>query len=191
MTDTASQIQIPDKSVWGPQFWGVMKTAAAGIGPSPPPELQEETKKFYYSLMWMLPCPECREHYAALWDERPIDPYLVSNARLLEWVSDIQSEVTKFIRKQEALKAAKSKLLGSTLVVEDSVVKSLPRSLRTSSQPSQPLQTAQRSSFYTPQKTRGVSGTPAALTEATTKKQSRALERLQRSAKYYNRGCSC
>lgn len=166
---------LPPKKEWGPQFWNVMTTVAIGMGKSPPPQLQQEIKQFYYSLMHALPCPECREHYAGLWKRFPIDAFLVSDKALVEWVKFIQKQVNQVLLKKAASEEVQTQ------------VPQVQRSLQKQKQSAQPRRlTAQERHIA-----QNSSGTPAAYATATSKAHLTALQRLQQSAKYYVRPCSC
>lgn len=207
----SGSLLLPPKSEWGPQFWSVMRTAAIGMGPSPPLDLQNEIKRFYESLMWVLPCPECREHYAFLWDQYPIENYLESNQKLLDWVFIIQNNVTEFIKQQELKKQQPGSShipdSSSTIPYTKSQTPSHSQFLLQSQQPvpvvipskdqnlnswvSKSLEVKPKVALYQAHRSRGTEGTPAAYTNAVNTRHSAALERLKQSAKYYKRGCSC
>lgn len=180
---------LPPKKEWGPQFWNVMTTVAIGMGKSPSPELQQEIKQFYYSLMHALPCPECREHYAGLWKRFPIDAFLVSDKALVEWVKFIQKQVNQVLLKKAASEEVQTPPQGQPQPqppqpVQKQIQKQVQKVQVQSAQPrrltAQERHIAQNSS-----------GTPAAYATATSKAHLTALQRLQQSAKYYVRPCSC
>lgn len=158
-------VELPRREEWGPKVWYVMRTFALGLGDQPDEDLQAQAKAFYGSFQQMLPCPECREHYAQLWLEIPIEDYLHSGTALLQWVNKIQTEVNRFIQNKNIVTEA---------IVPNPVV-------RRTIPPSQPLFANQK----------GVNGTPASFVIPSTTRQAEALRRLAQSAKYYKRPCSC
>lgn len=89
--------QVPGPKDWGPHVWYVMDIFAKGYGDNPSPALKRDANDFFRSLANLLPCEECRTHYATLLKQRPVSQNLQNSEVLLNWVSWIKAEVTKTI----------------------------------------------------------------------------------------------
>jgi len=187
--------RLPDRKEWGPKVWNILRWFAIGLGPVIPPDLQQEAKAFYRSLMFMLPCHECRDHYTGLWTQYPIDQYLTGSEKLLEWIAVIQDQVTKRIKQQQA-SAPKSGLANATPRVRTSQPQMRRRQVPVSPAVQKrgglaKFEQARARSLQNRKIRQGVSGTPAAQTTAKNTAHARALARLAQSAKNYSRPCSC
>ncbi len=193
--------RLPDRKEWGPKVWNILRWFAIGLGPVIPPDLQQEAKAFYRSLMFMLPCHECRDHYTGLWTQYPIDQYLTGSEKLLEWIAVIHDQVTKRIKQQQASSPAeptgsvpKSGLANATPRVRRRTVVARQAPVSPAVQKRGGLakfEQARARSLQNRKIRQGVSGTPAAQTTAKNTAHARALARLAQSAKNYSRPCSC
>jgi hypothetical protein len=94
---------IHDPRVWGPHYWFVMKTSASLYPDNPSNQIKIETKNFFNAFKFLLPCDNCREHYATLYDKYPIDDYLVSQNKLKQWVIILQSEINRNILNSQSI----------------------------------------------------------------------------------------
>ena len=89
-------------SVWGPFFWHTIHIGALGY-PVKDPSYGEKkaAKEFYESLVFIIPCPVCKEHYAQHIKENPITPFLDTRKDLFEWTVNIHNLVNKDLKKPE------------------------------------------------------------------------------------------
>lgn len=80
--------------LWGDSMWNTMY-AVALTSPltSQPSQHKIALKKFYESLCLIIPCDECKQHYADLYKKIPIN--LNNRNSLLEWVNKIHNEINK------------------------------------------------------------------------------------------------
>jgi hypothetical protein len=81
-------------NIWGPHYWYTMKNVAITS------DLTNESslvavKNFYESLIWLLPCKMCRDHYSCVYTKFDINKHLESNATLINWVNVVQLEIDK------------------------------------------------------------------------------------------------
>ncbi len=94
------EIALPP-TVWGPIFWYTIHIVALGYPPNPPPEYKAAAKQFYESLQYLIPCPICREHYAAHMKELPLEPALNSRSDLIHWTWQIHNLVNESLGKRQ------------------------------------------------------------------------------------------
>lgn len=87
--------------VWGPVFWATMHIATLGYPVNPTPKDQEAAIKFYESLVIMLPCPICREHYGTHLTEMPVKDVVNNRDALINWVFNIHNKVNVQLGKKE------------------------------------------------------------------------------------------
>ncbi len=98
MKMAAEQFNIampPD--VWGPIFWDAMHIVSLAYPVQPTEADKAGAKAFFESLTSVIPCPICREHYAAKIKESPIA--LESKGELIYWVWDIHNQVNVMLNK--------------------------------------------------------------------------------------------
>ncbi len=83
--------------VWGPIFWDAMHIVSLAYPVQPTEADKAGAKAFFESLTTVIPCPICREHYAAKIKESPIA--LESKGELIYWVWDIHNQVNVMLKK--------------------------------------------------------------------------------------------
>ena len=83
--------------VWGPIFWDAMHIVSLAYPVQPTEADKAGAKAFFESLTSVIPCPICREHYAAKIKESPIA--LESKGELIYWVWDIHNQVNAMLNK--------------------------------------------------------------------------------------------
>lgn len=93
-------MQFPP-AVWGPFFWHTIHIVALSYPKEPTYTDKRAAKEFYESLVFLLPCPTCREHYSAHLRAKPIATFLDSRADLFRWTVSIHNEVNKMLKKPE------------------------------------------------------------------------------------------
>lgn len=88
--------------VWGPIFWHTIHITALSYPIQEPPyTAKRAAKEFYESLTNLIPCPVCREHYAAHLSENPISPSLDKRADLFRWTVNLHNVVNKNLGKPQ------------------------------------------------------------------------------------------
>lgn len=81
---------------FGPQCWRLIHAVAFTYPIKPTPTDMNNYKQFYESLAHVLPCKDCRDHYAKLLQVMPLDGTILSNRELLiKWTYDIHTAVNK------------------------------------------------------------------------------------------------
>jgi hypothetical protein len=93
-------LRLPPSS-WGPFFWHTIHIVAIGYPLQPSYSEKKAAKEFYESLVFLIPCPVCRQHYEAYLKENPISPFLDSRETLFEWTVKIHNLVNKDLGKPE------------------------------------------------------------------------------------------
>lgn len=92
-------------NVWGPLFWHTMHIVALGYPQSPTYAHKRAAKEFFESLTQLIPCPQCREHYAKYLQAMPIAPHLDRREDLFRWTVAIHNEVNTRLGKPRMLEA--------------------------------------------------------------------------------------
>jgi hypothetical protein len=87
--------------VWGPFFWHTIHIVALGYPKEPTYTEKRCAKEFYESLVYLLPCGICRDHYKSHLERNPITPFLDTRKDLLKWTIMIHNEVNKSLNKPE------------------------------------------------------------------------------------------
>jgi hypothetical protein len=87
-----TSVITPD--VWGPSVWDTCYWTASGFCP----ERRDYYRTFFKILPYILRCNECNVNLQALVAARPVDPYLTSPEKLLEWVFLTHMDVRKHQR---------------------------------------------------------------------------------------------
>jgi len=87
---------IHSKDVWGEKYWYVIHLSAATYPNCPAPEEKKQSRDFYRSLIHMLPCKLCAEHYALMYRES-----FNNNSRydLFAWTVSIHNQVNQRLGK--------------------------------------------------------------------------------------------
>ena len=91
-------MQFPP-TTWGPIFWHTIHITALGYPTAPTYTDKKAAKEFYESLMHLIPCPMCRQHYREHLTKNPITPSLDTRDDLLAWTINIHNEVNKMLGK--------------------------------------------------------------------------------------------
>ena len=82
-------------SVWGPIFWKTMHIVSLGYSESPSNEEQQAAIQFYESLIHMIPCPICKEHYLQNITKLPVRNAVANRDTLVSWVFTMHNMVNE------------------------------------------------------------------------------------------------
>lgn len=93
-------MQFPP-AVWGPFFWHTIHIVALSYPKNPTYTDKRAAKEFYESLVFLLPCPSCREHYSTHLKANPVSTFLDSRSDLFKWTVIIHNEVNKMLEKPQ------------------------------------------------------------------------------------------
>jgi hypothetical protein len=93
-------MHIPPE-VWGPFFWNTIHITALGYPSKPSHAHKKAAKEFFESLVMLIPCPICSNHYAEHINKYPISPHLDKRADLFKWTHLLHNEVNKMLGKRE------------------------------------------------------------------------------------------
>lgn len=80
-------------TVWGPIVWTTIHLFALGYADQPSYSEKRAAKEFYNGLQFLLPCPECREHFRDVLSSNPVEPWLDDRASLVTWTWTIHNQV--------------------------------------------------------------------------------------------------
>lgn len=89
--------QYSSPKIWGPHFWFIMRCVANNYPINPNIEDSRHVKNFFSELQYILPCEICKYTYQQHIKRYPIDNYLSSRDKLIEWVEDIYEYTKKVI----------------------------------------------------------------------------------------------
>jgi len=82
-----------DVRFWGPHFWATMEFVAFHYPVNPSEEDKTDIKNFYNSLIKILPCNTCQEHFQKLLVKFPLDNHLSSRDELTRWLVEAHNRV--------------------------------------------------------------------------------------------------
>ena len=91
------QQQVP-KNVWGPALWTVMHSFAYAYPYKPTFEQRAAATAFLDSLRDLIPCPECKMHYAQTMEENP--PALGNRPGFAKWVVGLHNAVNGRLKRR-------------------------------------------------------------------------------------------
>jgi hypothetical protein len=88
-----------DPKVWGPHLWFTMHTISFNYPKNPTNQDKQNNYNFFYNLIHIIPCSDCRKHYQDFFNKQPILNYLDNRDKLIEWVMDAHNNVNKMTNK--------------------------------------------------------------------------------------------
>jgi len=93
-------INMPPQ-IWGPIFWATLHIASLGYSDKPTDRQKANMKAFYESMVDVLPCPICRNHYEQNLEEMPLGEALTSRVELIKWVFEMHNRINVQLGKRE------------------------------------------------------------------------------------------
>ena len=88
-------------SHWGEHAWHFLHAVAYEYPETPSLADRRAATRLFRSLMKMLPCQECCQHYAQEMRRDPIEEHLGSRDELCRWVLDLHNKVSRRLGKPE------------------------------------------------------------------------------------------
>ena len=85
--------------VWGKHAWEFLHACSIEYPDDPSPEDQIAAKALYRSLVRMLPCNDCCQHYAEEMKNDPVENALGSKTQLVAWVLRLHNRVNQRLGK--------------------------------------------------------------------------------------------
>jgi len=92
--------------VWGPLFWSTFHIISLAYPESPTYGEKKAAKEFFNSMMFLLPCPICKEHFSDVLKTLPVETWLDNRSSLTEWVWMLHNRVNARLGKPEISKSA-------------------------------------------------------------------------------------
>jgi len=89
-----------EPKIWGKSIWETLHYVSMDYPEIPSPLEIARFFAFFESLMTVLPCETCREHYEAYWKAHPIANALTTGT-LKQWVLDLHNAVNRRLGKPE------------------------------------------------------------------------------------------
>ena len=93
-------MNIPPQ-VWGPFLWNTIHIVALGYPSEPTYTHKKAMKEFFEALQVIIPCPNCRRHFAKHLETFPITPHLDNRRDLFKWTVVLHNSVNKALGKPE------------------------------------------------------------------------------------------
>ena len=88
-------MENPQPSVWGPELWTILHSAAERIGSKSLSRLPLEEMRLWSgllsSLRFTLPCPQCKKHFADYYVTHPIAR--LDRKIMREWLYHLHQQV--------------------------------------------------------------------------------------------------
>jgi hypothetical protein len=85
---------------WGPSGWQMLHTLTFIYPDLPSFSDKVKMRDFMYSLSYILPCKYCRLSFSKYIKSLPIDDYLDSRTKIIEWLYKIHNKINKKLRIQ-------------------------------------------------------------------------------------------
>ena len=82
-----------DPTIWGPGTWTFLHSTALSYPVKPDYMDKKRYSEFFHNLQYVLPCPDCQQHYRQNLKRHPIQ--LNSRDELVSWVVTIHNEVNR------------------------------------------------------------------------------------------------
>ena len=100
-----SSLHLPPE-IWGPLFWSTFHIVSLGYPESPTFAEKRAAKEFFNSMIFLLPCPVCKEHFSDVLKTLPVETWLDNRSSLTEWVWMLHNRVNARLGKPEISKSA-------------------------------------------------------------------------------------
>lgn len=84
----------PNPFFWGPGLWRALHAVSFTYPVNPGEKTKEEYANFFHSLINVLPCPGCRQHFKQFISSNPVDTR--NRDALIEWVWKAHKNVNDF-----------------------------------------------------------------------------------------------
>ena len=86
--------------IWGPHFWFVLHIITFNYPKNPTEHDKQAYRDFFTSIKDILPCYNCKKHYAKNINKYPITPNLDNKKQLVTWLINIHNQVNKDLGKE-------------------------------------------------------------------------------------------
>lgn len=90
-----------DPSIWGPNLWVVLHTISFNYSQNPSKEELKSHLDFFNSLVHIIPCRVCKNHYSNFIENNPIKDNLNNRDSIIRWVLKCHNNVNKLNNKPE------------------------------------------------------------------------------------------
>lgn len=83
-----------DPSIWGPHAWFFLETITMAYPDEPDKNDINNTKLFFNSLQYVIPCDKCRNNYKKHLSQFPLTNDVLKNRNtLFKWIVDVHNSV--------------------------------------------------------------------------------------------------
>ena len=98
---------------WGSGAWMFLHCIGETFPESPTLEEQAHYRVFFESLQWVLPCKICRDHFGEWLTMYPLENYLDSRTKIMDWIFLLHNYVNLRLEKPLLLnKEAAQQVMG-------------------------------------------------------------------------------
>lgn len=80
-------------AIWGPPLWYQMHMKTFEYPKNPTEEDKHKIREYFRSIINILPCETCKEHYIEYLQKRPIRYHYDTKDNLINWLIDFHNEV--------------------------------------------------------------------------------------------------
>jgi hypothetical protein len=91
-------MHIPPE-IWGPIFWSTLHITSLAYPDQPTYAEKRAAKEFYNALVYLLPCPICRDHFREVIAGLPVETWLDNRKSLVDWVWQVHNLVNQRLGK--------------------------------------------------------------------------------------------
>ena len=84
---------------WGPYFWKSLHLLIIGLPDELTSDHRQAITDYFNSLLYLLPCKACRQHYALYFEESPVN--VSTKKALWQWSVNLHNYVNKSNKKKE------------------------------------------------------------------------------------------
>ena len=88
-------------NIWGPHLWYQMHMKTFDYPSNPTQEDKNKIREYFRSIVDLLPCENCKQHYLRYLQNRPIRYHYDNRDELINWLIDLHNEVNVMLAKEE------------------------------------------------------------------------------------------
>jgi hypothetical protein len=90
-----------EPQVWGKHGWFFLHSITMGYPEHPTNMDRDKYRNFFYNIGSVLPCNKCQSNFRKHMAQIPIEPALINNSKLVEWLINIHNLTNRDTGKKE------------------------------------------------------------------------------------------
>lgn len=113
-----------DPTIWGPKAWFFLESITMAYPTNPTDEDKKNTKLFFYTLQFVIPCEKCRNNYNKHLKIYPLSKEVLENRdNLFKWIVNMHNSVDPLKKRtyNETYKYYLNKYSGSEYSIDKKV----------------------------------------------------------------------